>query len=181
MNRLIAAVLLILTLSLSGCSGGSDAGGTTAQTMNKLPDTGQTTSYTATFGEDHDYTINPPSLTVNANGTVTDNVTGLMWQREDDNTGRTWDEAVNYCSGLGLAGYSDWRLPSKKELVSILDLGTFSPAINTTAFPGTDAEYYWSSTTYAYYDAAYAWRVSFGSGFVHGYDKSIGSLVRCVR
>ena len=48
--------------------------------MAKLPDTGQTLSATATFGEDSDYTRNAPSFTDNGNGTVTDNNTGLMWQ-----------------------------------------------------------------------------------------------------
>lgn len=52
----------------------------------KLPDSGQTTSYTGTFGEDSDDNINPPFYTDNGNGTVTDNVTGLTWQEEDGGT-----------------------------------------------------------------------------------------------
>jgi len=48
--------------------------------MLRLPDTGQTTSYTSTFGEDNDYTIYSPYFTLNGNGTVTDTITGLMWQ-----------------------------------------------------------------------------------------------------
>jgi len=66
-------------------------------TMLNLPDTGQTTSYTTTQGEDSDYTINPPSYTDNSDGTVTDNVTSLMWQKEDDNTTRIWEAAISYC------------------------------------------------------------------------------------
>jgi hypothetical protein len=95
-----------------------------------LPDTGQTQSYTDTFGEDSDYSINPASYTDNGDGTVTDNVTGLMWQQEDDDTTRTWDEACSYCDELALAGYSDWRLASKKELMSIVDYGTYSQPFN---------------------------------------------------
>ena len=49
------------------------------RTMLRLPDTGETTSYTTTFGEDNDYTINPPFFIDDADGTVTDTVTGLMW------------------------------------------------------------------------------------------------------
>ena len=45
-----------------------------------LPETGQTTSYTATQGEDADYIIHPVSLTDNGDGTITDNNTLLMWQ-----------------------------------------------------------------------------------------------------
>lgn len=52
-------------------------------TIKKLPDTGQTRKYSSSMGEDADYSLNPPSLTVNPNSTVTDNVTGLMWQQAD--------------------------------------------------------------------------------------------------
>ena len=72
--------------------------------ISTIPDTGQTGDYTSTFGEDSDYTINPPSYTDNGNLTVTDNVTGLMWQQEDDNLTYNWYEAsgtfdVTYNSG----------------------------------------------------------------------------------
>ncbi len=147
--------------------------------MLKLPDTGQTQSYTDTFGEDSDYTINPPSYTDNGNSTVTDNVTGLMWQQEDDDTTRTWDEACSYCNDLALGGYSDWRLPSKKELMSIVDYSIYSPAIDTTYFPGTNASLYWSSTPYSSFSR---WFVYFGYGRVgYGYGKSLSGYVRCVR
>lgn len=61
-----------------------------------VPDTGQTTDYTSTSGEDSDYTIHPPSYTVNADGTVMDNVTGLMWQQQDDGTARC--SAISFVS-----------------------------------------------------------------------------------
>lgn len=149
-------------------------------TMLKLPDTGQTQSYTDIFGEDSDYTINPPSYTDNGDGTVTDNVTGLMWQQEDDDTARTWDDAGSYCSDLTLAGYSDWRLPSKKELMSIVDYGTSNPSIDSTYFSGTNAWGYWSSTTYAE-NTSSAWDVNFSRGFVDNNNKSSDGYVRCVR
>ncbi|MBI5749112.1 MAG: DUF1566 domain-containing protein [Nitrospinae bacterium] len=153
---------------------------TSAWTMLKLPDTGQTTSYTTTFGEDHDYTINPPSYTDNGNGTITDNVTGLIWQKEDDNTPRTWSDAGTYCDNLTLGGQSDWRLPSKKELISIVNYGTYNHAINTTYFPNTNSSYYWSSTTVANYSSD-AWSVNFSYGYVDGYGKSSSYYVRCIR
>jgi len=78
-------------------------------TMLKLPDTGQTQSYTDTFGEDSDYTINPPSYTDNGDGTVTDNVTGLMWQQGEVGS-MNWEDAITCCEALSLAGYTDWRL-----------------------------------------------------------------------
>jgi len=149
-------------------------------TMLKLPDTGQTTSYTTTYGEDHDYSINPPSYTDNGNGTITDNVTGLIWQKEDDNTQRTWSDAGTYCDNLTLGGQSDWRLPSKKELISIVNYGTYSPSINTTYFPNTNSSVYWSSTTIAY-NSSGAWIVLFNDGYVVIDYKSSSYYVRCVR
>jgi hypothetical protein len=149
--------------------------------MLKLPDTGQTTSYTTTFGEDHDYTINPPSYTDNGNGTITDNVTTLMWQKEDDNTTRRWSDAVTYCDNLTLGGYYDWRLPSKKELISIVNYGTNFPAIDTTFFPNTNSSFYWSSTTDTI-STSMARLVDFGDGFVGYHTKSdYYFYVRCVR
>jgi hypothetical protein len=53
------------------------------KTMLKLPDTGQTGDFTSTFGEDSDYNINVPFFIKNNNGTVTDTMTGLMWQQAD--------------------------------------------------------------------------------------------------
>ena len=153
---------------------------TTRWTLLKLPDTGQTQSYTDTFGEDSDYTINPSSYTDNGDGTVTDNVTGLMWQQEDDDTERTWDEACSYCDDLTLAGYSDWRLPSKKELMSIVNYGTYNSSIDTTYFSGTDALFYWSSTTTAG-PPSYAWGVEFYWGLVDNRYNSSSYYVRCVR
>lgn len=72
-----------------------------------LPDTGQTGDYTSVFGEDSDYTINPPSYTDNGDGTITDNNTGTMWQKTDDSVGRNWTDAVIYCENLSLAGNTD--------------------------------------------------------------------------
>ncbi|MCP4755353.1 MAG: DUF1566 domain-containing protein, partial [Proteobacteria bacterium] len=114
-----------------------------------LPDTGQTSSYTSTPGEDSDYSINPPLYSNNGDGTVTDNHTLLMWQRQDDNVSRTWSEAVSYCGGLSdssYGNYSDWRLPNVKELQSIVIYGNNNPSIDTSIFPGTDSQEYWSST-----------------------------------
>jgi len=150
-------------------------------TMLNLPDTGQTQSYTSTFGEDSDYTINPPSYTDNGNGTITDNVTSLIWQKEDDNTTRTWDDAVTCCNDLTLAGYSDWRLSSRKELMGVVDYGSIDPSIDTTYFPGTNVLKYWSSTTSASSSSS-AWPVHFSDGSVDDiYGKTGSYYVRCVR
>ena len=135
---------------------------TVQKTMNNLPDTGQTTSYTATFGEDNDYNINVPSYTNNGNGTITDNVTGLMWQQGDSGE-LTIENGILYCDNLVLGGFSDWRLPNKEESMSILNLDRNNPALNTTYFPNTTAGYWWTSTV-QYNNANEIWVTNAGGG-----------------
>ena len=115
------------------------------------------------------------------NGIVTDNDTKLMWQQHDDGTGRKWDDAKTYCSGLALGGHSGWRLPDIEELKSIIVKGN-EPTINKTYFPNTKPSGYWSSSTDGA-GMARAWGVDFGDGRIGGYyDKSDGgAYVRCVR
>jgi len=88
-------------------------------------------------------------FTDNGDGTVTDNTTGLMWQKQDDGEQRTWKEAMAYAKALALAGHTDWRLPTVAELVGIVDYRRHSPAIDTAVFPGTASSGYWSSSSYA--------------------------------
>ena len=92
--------------------------------------------------------------TDNGNDTVTDNVTGLMWEQKTDDGGsgdkdvtHTWLDALNYCEDLVLGGFSDWRLPNPKELERIIDLSTSDPAIDTATFPNTNNSLYWTGTT----------------------------------
>ncbi len=74
----------------------------------------------------------------NGDGTVTDHATGMMWAQEDSGSGMLWSNALAYAQQMNAAnylGYGDWRLPSAKELQSIVDYGraptaTGSPAID---------------------------------------------------
>jgi len=120
------------------------------------------------------------ALVDNGDATISDQGTHLMWQKQDDGTTRTWTAAITYCEGLTLAGHTDWRLPTIKELKSIADMTKYSPAINTTYFPGTQSSYYWSSTTLAS-DATCAWGVNFSYGNSYGDYKTVGNYARCVR
>lgn len=129
------AFLLLSTISLAQ---------SVTKSMLLLPDTGQTNSYTTTFGEDHDYSINPPSFTNNGNGTITDNVTGLMWKQADDGE-MIYENAAPFCDALSYAGYTDWRLPSPMESFSIINLQNNNPALNTTYFTSSAAEYWWTN------------------------------------
>ena len=125
---------------------------------------------------------NAASYTDNGNATVTDNVTGLMWQQSDDNTTRGWEGAIAYCEALILGGHSDWRLPNVKELKSIVDYGALNPAANTAYFPSTKTSYYWSSTSFNKYTSE-AWNVNFIDGYVgnNTNGKTYPNYVRCVR
>lgn len=119
---------------------------------------------------------NPASYTIDeAAGVVTDDVTGLMWQRSVASS-YAWEAAVAHCDSLSLGDYDDWRLPSRIELVSLLDHTRSSPVIDVTAFPNTPSAYFWTPSAI----------VSFENGRVTMYrdDSLRGSqrnLVRCVR
>lgn len=125
-------------------------------------------------------TVFAASFTDNLDGTVTDSVTGLMWQKGDDGITKNWQTALSYCEVLLLAGHSDWRLPDIKELESIVDDSIFSPAIDTNFFPSAYSSFYWSATTFANI-TPYAWDVNFYDGNVYGYLKSYNYYARCVR
>jgi hypothetical protein len=126
------------------------------------------------------------------NGTATDLTTGLVWMR--CSLGQKWDgkscngNPLIYSWGDSLkaavshefVGYSDWRLPNKNELESIVESRCFSPAINTRVFPGTPSAYFWSSSPYAAVSHA-AWSVDFGYGNVIASVKSGSIYVRLVR
>ena len=73
------------------------------------------------YGQDGDFTLNKPSYKDNNNGTVTDNVTKLMWSKAVDDEKLSLDEATRKAKNMNLAGYSDWRVPTVKELYSLMD------------------------------------------------------------
>jgi hypothetical protein len=94
---------------------------------------------------------------------------------------KRWDSAaILDCEALDYAGYTDWRLPNLKELISIVNYEKVSPAINTTAFPNTQSTFYWSSTPYAD-GATFAWFFSFYGGNPYNGNKTLAGYVRCVR
>jgi hypothetical protein len=118
--------------------------------------------------------------TTSAN-TVIDGGTGLEWQRTDDNTRRTWIDALAYCEASSLDGKNDWRLPNIRELKSIVDFTKQHPATDTTVFINCTNSDYWSATT-STKGFGGAWAVLFDNGMsdVTGKDNE-PSYVRCVR
>lgn len=130
--------------------------------MKHLPDTKQKNSYTATFGEDADYNFFDPFYVNNGNGTITDTVTGLMWQKIDGGE-MTIENAYIYCDTLQLAGFSDWRLPDSHELFSIFNHDKTNPALDTSIFTKTLADYWWSNQ-YQQGDNTRVWVTNAGGG-----------------
>lgn len=91
-----------------------------------------------------------------------------------------WD-CLDQANTNSLGGHSNWRIPNYLELPSIVNLGNCSPAIDTTVFPSTLANYHWTSSTYPC-NSAYAWTVSFTNGYVGSTTKRTTKFyVRLVR
>ena len=116
-----------------------------SKSMLKLPDTGQLSDFTTTFGEDVDFSINPPGFEFVSDSILRDTITGLYWQAIDGGE-MTFEQAIQYCQNLRLGAFSNWRLPNAQEAFSILNQGTLNPALATQFFTKTSAEYWWTST-----------------------------------
>ena len=122
-----------------------------------------------------------PRFTDNGNGTVKDNLTGLIWLKNANPCGlKSWADALAYCNSLasGTAGLTDgskagdWRLPNVKELQSLIDFNSYNPAL-PAGHPFADVQndlYYWSSTQYVTVGKTYlAHRVTMLNGMtIHG-------------
>jgi hypothetical protein len=145
MNKLIKHTFLIVILILGRSS-----------TKIACPEEGE-----GFYGQDAIYKGKQPNYTDNGDGTVTDNNTGLMWQK-DPGKKKTFTDAVAGASKFRLAGYEDWRLPTIKELQSIVDYARSPATINSAAIDpvfnatviideGGEKNYpfYWSATTHA--------------------------------
>jgi hypothetical protein len=129
---------------------------------------------------------NPASYTDNGDGTVTDNVTKLVWQKAvTSSQAFTWCDAINYCATLALAGRS-WRLPTRIELLSLVDFTRTGPAINTTSFPGVPSgKYHWTSSPWVVSQVAGkdqdSWIVNFYEGLTsNAGDRTDQEYARCV-
>lgn len=108
----------------------------------------------------------------NKDGTVTDNTTGLIWQKDSDGP-MNWDDAKRHVQGRTLSGHSGFRLPSRGELKGLYH----SPCLQAMH---VESDWYWSSTTEPDYEAC-AWGVNFGNGETHCGNKMHDVFVRAVR
>ena len=145
------------------------------------------TSSTADFyGSDAQYAkagyCYPQSFTLKTvlgQNIVVDNNTGLEWQQTISEDTFTWYDAVSHCENLEYGGYSDWRLPTPHELLTIINHNKHDPA--------TDASYFsfssdlWTSKTYVT-DTNKAFKLGFAYGYVWFYDNKTSELqAMCVR
>ncbi len=215
-EKTVLPLLLVMVIT-SGCSGsssdsdggasdissGSTGGGESSMTVT-IVDTGQTACYDdsgnailcpsegeAFYGQDAQYTINPASYIDNGDGSVSDLSTGLMW-RKSPGAKVLWSELSRGAASLAIGGYTDWRVPTIKELYSLInfngvtgtDVSNASPYINTTYFDFSygdtsageryiDAQY-WSSTEYVSTTMngdATVFGVNFADGRIKGYGR----------
>ncbi|MDX2359286.1 MAG: DUF1566 domain-containing protein [Crocinitomicaceae bacterium] len=144
-----------------------------------------TSSGQAFHGQDATYNGNQPSYTDNGDGTITDNVTGLMWE-QDMGVKISFDDAFIKASNSTLGGHSDWRVPTIKELVSLalftgrcmgdyvqdkfIDTNYFNQPIGNTAIGEREIDAQtWSSTEYT-------GLTMFGDETVFGYNFVDGRL-----
>ncbi len=149
----------------------------------------------ALVGSTHVTHANAPAghYTIRASGTVYDTGTKLTWQQAIPGDLYTWGSAStpgtaqNYCANLVISGLRGWRVPTLNELQTLLDHtqtgvladGGFGALIDTTFFPYTPADVFWSSTPYAG-QPNFAWGVNFSFGNSNGYVIAPSNYVRCV-
>ncbi|MEO7252673.1 MAG: DUF1566 domain-containing protein, partial [Casimicrobium sp.] len=138
----------------------------------------------ATSTPDSDYGIN-------ADETVNQLSTGLMWKRclegasgvncaATPSTDSLWNAALTKSVNSRFAGYDDWRIPNRQELESLVNDTCHSPAINTTIFPGSVGVLTWTSTPYAA-QAGRAWMVDFNVGDSCAYVTGCGAGAGAIR
>ena len=127
----------------------------------------------------------------NADSTVTQSNTGLMWAKCSEGQSGTnctgaakkmnWSAALTAANNSNLGGYNDWRLPNSKELQALVDYGRYSPAIDTDHFPNTPSWFFWSGSPVAGSSYA-AWNVYFVNGDAYYYNRDVNyPHVRLVR
>ncbi len=131
-------------------------------------------------------TGNPP-VPAATSACTRDNVTGLIWEVKTTanmDATMTWASAATYAgtaNSAGLCGsHSGWRVPTRRELLSIVHRGSYRPAIDTNYFPNTASWSYWSSDISAPSSAS-VWSVKFDVGNTYAHFQGDDDYVRLVR
>ena len=173
---LIACLFTVASAQTISASVSPVVASATATTSYSIVDTGQTKCYNnaseitcppsgaSFYGQDAQLTRNAPSYTLSANGvTVYDNVTGLTWERSPETNGDgsltktdklTYANALAHCaahSAVNYQGYNDWRLPTIKELYSLINFNGTDPS----GYSGTDTSVLTPFIDTTYFQFAY--------------------------
>jgi hypothetical protein len=183
----VALMVVLIAMWVGGWVPLASAGAKEVKPKAPVPQTGQTLSYAD--GDDGDLQAGVPwpvpRFTDRGNGTVRDNLTGLIWLKDASCLVGTWADALATvdafnaglldfgCTEYIRGAFADWRLPNVKELQSLIDFGFFSPALSNAAgtaqwtegnaFLDVRPNLYWSSTTAAGIPDA-AWYVDLYDG-----------------
>ena len=210
MRSWIRSALIVITSGMLLGSGPQDC---QQPEPSGFPATGQTTCWNTAgavipcAGTDHDGAIQAGatlSYVDNGDGTITDINTGLMWEKlSDDGSIHDWNNLYTWTDAFavkiavlnarsGFASHKDWRVPNVKELISIVNMQNFVPAVsaafNLRCTPGctvtscscTQSDFYWSSSSYAFFPND-AWTVAFRVGNSYANFKTYNLYVRAVR
>jgi len=115
------------------------------------------------------------------NSVVLDKANTIYWQDSpfSQKSSQDWDDAVAYCHALKLDGLAAWRLPTFKELLSIVDFSRVDPAINPV-FSYVRDNTYWTSTDFSA-TRSRAWTIDFRTGKTYYSYKTTNHAVRCVK
>lgn len=154
-----------------------------------VPDTGQSTCWDAAgspiacagTGQDGELQAGvawpTPRFTLNGDGTVTDNLTGLIWLQDANCIGgEQWINAPGEvdllndgsvtCTNYAAGTFDDWRVPNIRELSSLIDYGQHGPALPAGhPFVGVQLDYYWTSTTDVS-STVYGWSIDLDSALI---------------
>lgn len=201
-SKYFLLVTIFPNLIIFGCNGngsngpGTDVpgGGNPRIESIALPQTGQTTCKDeagttidcAGTGQDGELRTGvswpDPRFTIDATSNcITDNLTGLTWVREHPDGAFTWQAALDYANNLDLCGATDWRLPNRKELRSLINAGTYSlPWLSEQGFLNINPGDYWTSSTVAG-SPAEAWMMIAINGTVYPEGKSAQNVLWPVR
>jgi len=189
----IVTILLMMALSLYGAGNYPIVDTNQSEFYSDESIIDSPSSGDSFYGQDSQYSGNQPDYTDNGNGTITDNVTGLIWQK-DMGDKVSFEDALSNVESSTLGGYTDWRLPTIKELYSLIDFtGIVGIADNESSYVlFIDDDYFvqpfgdtslgerlidaqtWSSTEYVGYTMDMketVFGVNFIDGRIKGYPK----------
>ncbi|MFE4889416.1 DUF1566 domain-containing protein [Streptomyces sp. NPDC056701] len=113
--------------------------------------------------------------------TVIDSTTGLEFTaRPVTDEPVTHQGAIDACANCRIGGHSDWALTDRQQLLSLVDLSRYNPAIDTDAFPEFPAGWFWTADLCAWSSAS-AWNVNFNNGNVNNNHRNNNGFALAVR